>query len=244
MGQEFDRLIPAMGTRFVFWTVILVWLASVALRYLLYGLSGYAGLYTEAFWGSRYFAEHLMVEALIVVVWGVICHSRDLSPVPRSWTTGAIIALVVLPVLHFISGDWEIGHTARGTVAGQTLAIDWTYQPAIETGRVYGDRASVQVKRFEGELIPINRARSAPGLLLRLAMSAERDASSQLIFKESTSDSLCIDETANRYCRFRIGEIWYFASHQTFDEEDMVHVPSLAELRDEVPRLYESFAAN
>ena len=228
-----------MGMRIAFWILTLLWLASVVFRYALHGFVGYAGRYLDAYWGSRFFAEHVMVEALIVVVWGVLCHSRKLNPVPRVWAAGGTIALVALSFVHFKSLDWEIGHTARGKVADRDLALDWTYQPFIRSDGAQPGLAWIQVKRFEDALLPINRHRSDPGLLLRISVSGDPLTLAGSIFEEAGDGSICRSDLANRYCRFKQGPFWYLVHHHTNDAEDMVHAPSLAVLERDVPALFE-----
>ena len=145
--------------------------------------------------------------------------------------------IIALPVLHYMSTSWEIGHTVQADIDGRRHDVDWEYSPLFDSMR-----GTLELRLIYPGYLPLETDRTTNQLRLRVQKS-ERPYWNKTIFGFDADEARreCTETGSRRYCRFFYGGAWYWVQHQRSDDDSE---PPLEELVIEIPALFERFAVS
>ena len=229
--------------RVIFWFLIVLWLVSIAGRLALtFSTFEYHSDLIRAYWGTRFFGAHILVEAVILTMLGSAVHTHIHSPLP-SWASKGFWIFFAFVTVHFVTLNYEIGYKEQATIANQKHVVNWTYSPSVH--REFRDINSLKIDAIFPGYLPWHTDERPPRYLrLRITKADSPQAINSSVFQRASfypDEAECVSKRPNRYCRFTHNKAWYVIHHQTFGRKMFQPFPSLEEFQIEIPKLFDTF---
>lgn len=190
------------------------------------------GIPSQAYWGLRFLKFHFVLETTAVIVTGLLIYLRP--QLQRSINLG-FSTILLLPILHVLAMNLEVGYTVHDSVNDQMHAIDWVYQPNF---RERDERLSITVSY--PRYTPINIGEPQNDLRLIISKTSSEKLNSSIF--QNVADEMqpkCQIERTNTYCRFFVDNAWYGVHHQSLSDSSTA--PNLEGMIRDIPEIFKEF---
>ncbi|WP_299567712.1 hypothetical protein [uncultured Sulfitobacter sp.] len=234
----------------MYWVLILIWVLSIASRFFFVdvdidGFRYQAWLTGEHYrdlahgvWGLQYFGLHILAE-LCVVIWVASALNNRIDKAKKHSLLLPLFGLIVLVGIHTSSFRWDSGYILQANISGDKHVVPWRYAPYLQYAQTGKPQLKISLELPGYHAKHGQRPPRENSLLLRVIKS--KDTSIFERPRPSIEKATCIKEIANRYCGFSSDGFAYLVHHRTGRPGSIHLYPTLEDLQQEIPLVFDSF---